>query len=95
MKNQKYIIWILALFGLMLPSGCEEEFLNRPPEDAYIAEEWFQTEAQLDAAANALYGGVWFDFQRSFLATWITCPRVESSSRVELSQPMIVTMART
>ena len=54
MKNHKYIIWILAFFGLVLPSGCGEEFLNRPPQDAYIAEEWFQTEAQIDAAANAL-----------------------------------------
>jgi hypothetical protein len=68
MKNHKYIIWILALFGLVLPSGCGEDFLDSPPQDAYIAEEWFQTEAQLDAAANALYGGVWFDFQRSFLS---------------------------
>jgi starch-binding outer membrane protein, SusD/RagB family len=56
------------LFASVLPSGCGEEFLNHPPKDAYVAEEWFQTEAQLDAAANALYGGVWFDFQRSFLA---------------------------
>jgi hypothetical protein len=68
MKKHKYIVWILAVFGLILPSGCGDEFLNRPPEDAYIAEEWFKTESQLDAAANALYGGVWFDFQRSFLA---------------------------
>ena len=67
MKNHKCIIWILALLGMVLPSGCGDDFLNRPPKDAYIAEEWFQTEAQLDAAANALYGGVWFDFQRSFL----------------------------
>ena len=68
MKKHKYIVWILAVFGLILPSGCGDEFLNRPPEDAYIAEEWFKTESQLDAAANALYGGVWFDFQRSFLS---------------------------
>jgi starch-binding outer membrane protein, SusD/RagB family len=68
MKNHKYIVWILALFGMVIPSGCGEDFLNRPPQDTYIAEEWFQTEAQLDAAANALYGGVWFDFQRSFLS---------------------------
>jgi starch-binding outer membrane protein, SusD/RagB family len=67
MKKHKYIIWILAVLG-MVPSGCNEDFLNRPPQDAYIAEEWFQTESQLDAAANALYGGVWFDYQRSFLA---------------------------
>lgn len=66
MKLNKYIFWVLAGFCLA-PSGCSDDFLNRPPEDSYIAEEWFQTEDQLNAAANALYGGVWFDFQRSFL----------------------------
>lgn len=66
MKNFKYILCILA-GATLVPTGCSEDFLNRPPEDAYIAEEWFQTEDQLNAAANALYGGVWFDFQRSFL----------------------------
>jgi starch-binding outer membrane protein, SusD/RagB family len=67
MKMQKYSIWILAIFGLFLPLSCSDDFLNRPPQDAYIAEEWFQSESQLQAAGNALYGGVWFDFQRSFL----------------------------
>ncbi len=52
----------------LLPLGCGEEFLNRPPQDAYVAEEWFKNEAQIKLANNALYGGVWFDFQRSFLA---------------------------
>lgn len=66
MKKHRYFIWIVTALALV-PSGCNEEFLNRPPQDAYISEEWFQTESQLDAAANALYGGVWFDFQRSFL----------------------------
>ena len=64
---KKYSIWIVAFFGLLLPSGCGDDFLNSPPKDAYIAEEWFQSESQLQAAGNALYGGVWFDFQRSFL----------------------------
>jgi len=66
MKKYKYIICIIAGISLF-PTGCSEEFLNRPPEDTYIAEEWFQTEEQLNAAVNALYGGVWFDFQRSFI----------------------------
>lgn len=66
MKNYKHISWILAAASLM-PIGCSDEFLNRPPEDAYIAEEWFQTENQLNAAVNTLYGGVWYDFQRSFI----------------------------
>lgn len=67
MKQYTYIFWIMALLSIV-PSGCNDEFLNRPPQDSYIAEEWFQTEDQLNAAANALYGGVWFDFQRSFIS---------------------------
>ncbi len=66
MKQYRYFIWLLALLSIA-PSACNDEFLNRPPEDAYIAEEWFQTESQINAAANALYGGVWFDYQRSFI----------------------------
>jgi len=60
-------MYILACIGLLSPVACSDDFLNRPPEDAYIAEDWFKNEGQLNAAANALYGGVWFDFQRSFL----------------------------
>lgn len=67
MNNRKYLIYTLALIGMLMPVACSDDFLNRPPQDAYIAEDWFQTESQLDGAANALYGGVWFDFQRSFL----------------------------
>lgn len=66
MKQYKNILLIIAFMSIV-PFGCNDEFLNRPPEDSYIAEEWFQTEDQLNAAASALYGGVWFDFQRSFI----------------------------
>lgn len=67
MKQYKYIFWMLALISLV-PTGCGDEFLNRPPQDAYVAEEWFKTESQINATVNALYGGVWFDFQRSFIS---------------------------
>lgn len=65
---KKYInySWILALLSI-IPLGCNDEFLDRPPQDAYVVDEWFQTEAQIALATNALYGGVWFDYQRSFL----------------------------
>ncbi|MBT1700687.1 RagB/SusD family nutrient uptake outer membrane protein [Fulvivirgaceae bacterium PWU4] len=66
MKQYKYIFWMLALLSVV-PTGCGDEFLNRPPQDAYVAEEWFKTESQINATVNALYGGVWFDFQRSFI----------------------------
>src|SRR5690606_41598536 len=57
---------ILVLLSIF-PLGCKDDFLERPPQDAYVVDEWFQTEEQIALAANALYGGVWFDYQRSFL----------------------------
>lgn len=67
MKTYRYITLCLLAGMSLFPTACNDDFLNRPPQDSYIAEEWFQTEEQLNAAANALYGGVWFDFQRSFI----------------------------
>jgi len=47
--------------------GCSEDFLNRPPKDSYVVDEWYQTDEQLRLAVNPLYAGVWFDYQRSWL----------------------------
>lgn len=65
---RKYIslTWIIAFLSIV-PMGCSEEFLDRPPEDTYVVDEWYENEEQLTLAVNALYGGVWFDYQRSFL----------------------------
>jgi hypothetical protein len=57
---------LIALLGV-LTFGCSEDFLNRPPEDSYVVDEWYQTAEQLKLAVNPLYGGVWFDYQRSWL----------------------------
>lgn len=58
------ILTILLLMGF----GCSKEFLNRPPEDSYTTDSFYNTDDQLYASANPLYGGVWFDYQRAFLA---------------------------
>ena len=47
--------------------GCGDDFLNRPPQDSYVVDEWYQTDEQLELAVTPLYGGVWFDYQRSWL----------------------------
>jgi hypothetical protein len=57
---------LVALLGVMA-FGCSEDFLNRPPEDSYVVDEWYQSAEQLKLAVNPLYGGVWFDYQRSWL----------------------------
>lgn len=66
MKRYIYYSSFLVLLSIF-PLGCNDDFLERPPQDAYVVDEWFQTEEQIALAANALYGGVWFDYQRSFL----------------------------
>ena len=61
-KSYKYF---LVLF-LWTMSSCNDQFLDRPPQDAYTIDNWYQDEEQLKLAVNPLYGGVWFDYQRSF-----------------------------
>ncbi len=64
-KNIKFsvIVALLSIFS----AGCGDEFLDRPPQNDYVVDEWYQSADQLELAVNPLYGGVWFDFQRSWL----------------------------
>lgn len=64
-KHSKTIIIIALIF---IGNACSEDFLNRPPEDAYTTDSFYTTDDQLWQSANPLYGGVWFDYQRAFLA---------------------------
>lgn len=66
MKKYIKFSWVMALLSL-IPFGCSDDFLDRPPQDTYVVDQWYQNEQQLTLAVNALYGGVWFDYQRSFL----------------------------
>lgn len=70
MKNfiYKHSKLIVAFALILIGSACSEDFLNRPPEDAYTTDSFYNTDDQLYLAANPLYGGVWFDYQRAFLA---------------------------
>lgn len=64
-KSSKIIALIVLLF---FGFACSNEFLNRPPEDSYTTDSFYNTDEQLYESANPLYGGVWFDYQRAFLA---------------------------
>jgi hypothetical protein len=57
-------LFILLFFGF----ACSKDFLNRPPEDSYTTDSFYNSDDQLYQVANPLYGGVWFDYQRAFLA---------------------------
>lgn len=68
MKNiLKYKLW--ALVAILLGATACEDFLDRPTEDAYNIDNFYQTNEQCFQAANILYNSPWYDYQRGFL--WI------------------------
>ncbi len=60
----KYSLWAAALALCM--SSCED-FLNRPTEDSYNTDNYYQTDDQCIAGVNYLYNSPWYDFQRGFI----------------------------
>lgn len=66
MKFNKYIgIVCLATMGLSL-SSCDD-FLNRPSEDSYNVDNFYQNDQQCYQGVNYLYNSPWYDFQRGFI----------------------------
>ena len=63
-KNIKYIT--LAVIAMMSFSSCSD-FLDRPAEDSYNADNYYKTDAQCIAGVNYLYNSPWYDFQRGFI----------------------------
>ena len=55
----------VAVVGFSL-TGCED-FLNRPSEDSYNVDNFYQNDEQLYQTANQLYNSPWYDFQRGFI----------------------------
>lgn len=63
-KNIFGIAGIVALgFGM---SSCED-FLNRPNEDNYNTDNFYQNNEQCYQGVNYLYNSPWYDFQRGFI----------------------------
>jgi len=60
MKNK--LLYISGLLALSVFSGCEKEFLERPPQDTLVDANFFKTDAQLLAASAPLYSVVWKDY---------------------------------
>ncbi len=63
MKYTK-VIALMAAAGLSL-SACDD-FLERPTEDNYNVDTFYQNDAQLYQAVNPIYNSPWYDFQRGF-----------------------------
>ena len=63
MKNYKHIlIWTAALLPVLIFSGCSKKFLEKPPIDAIVDANFYQTDDQVLAATALLYSKVWFDY---------------------------------
>lgn len=62
----KYLL--LAVVVLVLCS-CEKEFLDRPTEDSYNVDDFYQTEDQVLSSTNALYSAPWFNFNANTIWT--------------------------
>ena len=58
----------LAIATMMLVgmTSCED-FLNRPTDDNYTIDGFYQTDEQCFQAVNPIYNSPWYDFQRGFV----------------------------
>lgn len=64
--NMKYTkaIALVAVAGLSF-TACDD-FLDRPTEDSYVVDNFYQNDDQLFQAVNPIYNSPWYDFQRGF-----------------------------
>ena len=57
-----------AMVGVLALSMAScEDFLNRPTEDNYNVDNFYQNDAQVEQGVNYLYNSPWYDFQRAFI----------------------------
>jgi len=52
---------VLFAFG-----SCQEDFTNRPPEDAISLDAYYSSNEQVASATNGLYSRTWFQFNNKF-----------------------------
>lgn len=67
MENRKNIYVGFGMLMLLVGMSSCEDFLDRPTEDNFSCASFYQNEAQIEQAANTLYGSPWFDYQRGIL----------------------------
>ena len=57
-----------AMVGVLALSMAScQDFLNRPTEDNYNVDNFYQNDAQVEQGVNFLYNSPWYDFQRAFI----------------------------
>lgn len=63
-KNIKYMA--VAIFMGLGMTSCSD-FLDRPVEDNYNTENYYESDAACISGVNYLYNSPWYDFQRGFI----------------------------
>ena len=63
---KKNIIYIIMLFAAAFSLSSCEKFLNRPAEDTYNRDNFYQNEEQCIQGVNYLYNAPWYDVIRGF-----------------------------
>ena len=56
------ILPILIVLGGLSLSSCKDSFLNRVPENSYVADNFYASDEALEAATAPLYNRAWFDY---------------------------------
>lgn len=65
MKNIfKYLLSLGLVFTFV---ACDEEFLEMPPQDRMVADNFYRNEVEVRAATASLYSMSWFDFHDKLL----------------------------
>lgn len=60
-------LFLIVFIGVF--TACSDDFLDRPPEDSYSVDEFFQTTEQVVSATNALYTSPWYNFNTNTIWT--------------------------
>ncbi len=65
--NKLNIAGIVCGAAMMMCTTSCEEFLNRPAEDTYNTDNFYNNDEQCYQGVNYLYNSPWYDFQRGFI----------------------------
>ncbi len=66
MKKYNLIRFIIAIITVGFATSCDD-FLDRPAEDTYTIDSFYQNDEQVYQAVNSIYNSPWYDFQRGFM----------------------------
>lgn len=64
--NNRILKYLALSLGVLVGLSSCEDFLDRPTEDNYNVDNFYQTDEQCFQAVNPLYNSPWYDFQRGF-----------------------------